>query len=183
MNRLIAFFKKLRLRQILTVFLAGALLMVSTACNPGTNQSANPVNPPIANPNNPPVQAGGMNNSYKRGGDANTDLNKAKGDRASVDLSTLNLIAATDNEILYPGAETPAGRAVKETELPIKTSKDFATPRNGGLNQRNPDLGERVENRVEAAKDAFKEAGEFIQEKSDEAGRRPELQSNPALHK
>lgn len=182
MNRLIALFKKLRLRQILTVFLAGALLVISTACNPG-NQSANPINPPISNPNNPPVQAGGMNNPYKSGGDANTDLNKAKGDRASANLSNSKLIAATENEILYPGAETPAGRAEKETELPIKTSKDFAEPRAGGLNQRNPELGERVENRVEAAKDAFKEAASFVKDKSDEAGRRPELQSNPALHK
>lgn len=174
MNRLIAFLKQLRLRQIVTVFLAGMLLIVSTACT-ATTQGANP--------NNPPVQAGGANNPYKGGGDAYTDLSKAKGDRASVESSKPRLTAATDNEILYPGAETPAGRAVKETQLPIKTSEDFTKPRAGGLNQRNPELGERVENRVEAAKDAFKEAATFVKEKSDEAGRRPEFQSNPALHK
>ncbi len=175
MNRLIAFLKQLRLRQILTAFLAGTLLIVSTACNSASPQAGNP--------NNPPVQAGGANNPYKGGGDAYTDLSKAKGDRASIESSKPRLTAATDNEILYPGAETPAGRAVKETQLPIKTSEDFAQPRAGGLNQRNPELGERVENRVEAAKDAFKEAATFVQEKSDEAGRRPEFQSNPALHK
>lgn len=175
MNRLITFLKQLRLRQIVTAFLAGMLLIVSTACNSATTQGANP--------NNPPVQAGGANNPYKGGGDAYTDLSKAKGDRASIESSKLKLAAATENEILYPGAETPAGRAVKETQLPIKTSEDFTQPRAGGVNQRNPELGERVENRVEAAKDAFKEAATFVKEKSDEAGRRPELQSNPALHK
>ena len=136
MNKLTAFFKKLRLRQVLTVLLAGVLLTISTACNSANVQGANP--------NNPPAKAGG---------------------------------------ILYPGAETPAGRAQRETELPIKTSKDFAEPKLGGLNQRNADLGERVENRVEAATDAFKEAAGFVKDKADEAGRRPELQSNPALHK
>jgi hypothetical protein len=134
-NNLTAFFKKLRLRQVFTVLLAGVLLTISTACNAANVQGANP--------NNSPVPASG---------------------------------------ILYPGAETPAGRAQKETELPIKTSKDFA-PKLGGLNQRNPDLGERAENRVEAATDAFKEAAGFVKDKADEAGRRPELQSNPALHK
>ncbi len=136
MNKLTAFFKKLRLRQVLTVLLAGVLLTISTACNSANVQGANP--------NSAPVKAGG---------------------------------------ILYPGAETPAGRAQRETELPIKTSEDFIEPKLGGLNQRNADLGERVENRVEAATDAFKEAAGFVKDKADEAGRRPEFQSNPALHK
>ncbi len=182
MNKLTAFFKKLRLRQVLTVFLAGVLLIISTACNSANTQGANP--------NNPPVQAGGANNPYKGGGDKYTNLKmstdpkvsktNAKGQQSNlVDNSTL--IAA--NDILYPGAETPAGRAEKETELPIKTNKDFTEPKIGGLNQRNADLGERVENRVEAATDAFKEAAGFVKDKSDEAGRRPEFQSNPALHK
>ena len=135
MNKLTAFFKKIRLRQVITVLLAGVLLTISTACNSANVQGTNP--------NNPPVKSGG---------------------------------------ILYPGAETPAGRAQRETELPIKTSEDF-TPKLGGLNQRNPDLGERVENRVEAATDAFKEAAGFVKDKADEAGKRPEFQSNPALHK
>lgn len=37
MNRIIAVFKKVRLRQILMTFVAGALLLVSTACNNGGN--------------------------------------------------------------------------------------------------------------------------------------------------
>jgi hypothetical protein len=181
-NKLTAFFKKLRLRQVLTVFLAGVLLVISTACNSANAQGSNP--------NNPPVQAGGANNPYKGGGDKYTNLKMstdpkvsktdAKGQQSNLIDSSI-IIAA--NDILYPGAETPAGRAEKEAELPIKTNKDFTEPKIGGVNQRNADLGERVENRVEAAKDAFKEAAGFVKDKSDEAGRRPELQSNPALHK
>ena len=188
MNRLTAFFKKLRLRQVLTVFLAGVLLIASTACSGATTQGANP--------NNPAVQAGGANNPYKSGGgDSYTDLNmstdpkvnntkaKSQPDQANLQLS-LQLIAANkEAELLYPGAETPAGRAEKEAGFPIKTSKDFLEPEPGGLNQRNPDLGERIENRIEEAQEAFKEAGSFLKDKADEAGERPEFQSNPALHK
>lgn len=183
MNKLTAFFKKLRLRQVLTVFLAGVLLVISTACNNSDLAQG-------ANPNNPPVQAGGANNPYKGGGDKYTNLKMStdpkvsktndKGQQSNL-LDNSTLIAASD--LLYPGAETPAGRAEKETELPIKTNKDFVEPKIGGLNQRNPDLGERVENRVESATDAFKEAAGFVKDKADEAGRRPEMQSNPALHK
>lgn len=190
MNRLTAFFKKLRLRQVLTVFLAGVLLIASTACSGATTQGANP--------ENPAVQAGGANNPYKSaGGDSYTNLNmstdpkvkntqpKSQPDQANLQLNSLHLIAAAnkESELLYPGAETPAGRAEKEAGFPIKSSKDFVEPEPGGLNQRNPDLGERVENRIEQAQEAFKEAGSFVKDKADEAGERPEFQSNPALHK
>lgn len=189
MNKLMAFFKKLRLRQIVTVFLAGMLLIVNTACNSGNVQGARP--------DNPPVQAGGANNPYKSGGDNYTNLKtstdpkvsnpKANSGRNQASLP-LNSLIATDltrnkeSELLYPGAEEPAGRAEKEAQLPIKTVEDFAKPEPGGLNQRNASLGERAGNRLETVKGAFQEATEFIKEKSDEAGQRPEAQSNPALH-
>lgn len=189
MNRLMAFFKKLRLRQIVTVFLAGMLLIVNTACNNGVNAQG-------ARPDNPPVQAGGANNPYKSGGDGYTDLKTStdskvnnltkSGKQASLPLNSLiatDLTRNKESEILYPGAEEPAGRAQKEAQLPIKTIEDFATPEPGGLNQRNASLGERAGNRLETVKGAFQEATEFIKEKSDEAGQRPEAQSNPALHK
>lgn len=192
MKRLTAFFKRMRLRQILTVFLAGVLLIASTACSGATTQGANP--------DNPAVQAGGANNPYKSGGgDSYTNLKmstdskvnttaKTGRDQANSQLNSLQLIAADltqnkDNEILYPGAEEPAGRAQKQAELPIITPEDFTTAEPGGLNQRNPDLGERVENRIDTVKEAFKEATKFVKEKSDEAGQRPEFQPNPAINK
>jgi hypothetical protein len=186
---LTAFLKKLRLRQILTVFLAGVLLLISTACSGATTQGANP--------ENPAVQAGGGNNPYKSGGGdgytnlkvstdpkVNTTKAKSQGDQANLELIPQHLIAINkDSEMLYPNAETPAGRAQKDAELPIKTPEDFQEPEPGGLNQRNPDLKERAENRLNEVKDAFKEASKFVKEKGDEAGQRPEFQSNPALHK
>lgn len=183
MNKIMSILKRARLRQIVTVFLAGVLLIVSTACN-----SANPTG---ANPNNPAVQAGGANNPYKGGGDGYTDLNMSTDpkvtntgrDRASLPSDGLLVVAANDPEILYPGAETPAGRAEKEAQLPIKTAEDFKRPASGGLIQRDPDLGDRVEKRIEKVQEAFKEATEFVGDKAEEAGKRPEATSNPALRR
>jgi hypothetical protein len=183
-------FKKLRLRQLLTVFLAGLLLIVSTACSPGGATNAQG-----ARPNNPSVQAGGSNNPYKNGGDNYTDLNmstdpkvsgaKAKSgrDHASLQLDSQLLIATNkDSGLLYPGAETPEGRAQKEAELPIKTAKDFQKPEPGGLIQRQSDVGERMEDRIETVTEAIQDASSFLQDKADEAFARPEFQPNPALH-
>lgn len=183
MKRLTAFFKQLRLRQIVTVFLAGVLLIVSVACSGANAQGANP--------NNPAVQAGGGNNPYKAGGDNYTNLKmstdskvdttnaKSKGNQANLPLNSQQLIAASrEPEILYPGAETPEGRAEKEAELPIKTNEDFQQPKSGGLNQRNPNLGERLEDRVEKAKEAFEEASQF-----GKASQRPEYQGDSAPRK
>lgn len=189
MNKLTNFLKRLRLRQIVTIFLAGVLLVISTACSGANAQGANP--------NNPAVQAGGANNPYKGGGDSYTKYNfstdpkvtdeaKSQGNHSSLNIKFNNLVAATYNqksEALYPGAETPVGRAYKEAELPIKTAKDFEQPEPGGLIQRNPDIGERVSKRLEAVKDTFTEASEFMKEKADEASARPEMQKNPAVGK
>jgi hypothetical protein len=185
-NALRAFLQKLRLRQIVTVFLAGMLLLVSTACNSGNEVGARP--------DNPPVQIGGQNNPYKGGGDKNTNLNMSTDpkvinektdtgrDRASILPDSQLLIASnTNNEVLlYPGAETPEGRAYKESELPIITEKSIEQPQPGGLIQREPDLGTRVKERLETVQEAVKEATGFVKEKSDEAGARPEFQPNPA---
>lgn len=176
MNRLTAFLKKLRLRQVLTVFLAGLVLLVNTACSSPNTQGANP--------NNPAVQAGGANNPYKGGGDkyTNSKISKSGLDQANLLLNAPLLVATSVNDEgkLYPGAETPKGRAYKEAELPIKTLKDFEKPEAGGLIQRESNVIERVQDRVETAGKAFQDASEFIQEKGAEAGNRPELNPNPA---
>lgn len=189
MNALTTFLKKLRLRQIVTVFLAGVLLIVSTACSGAVNALG-------ANPDNPAVQAGGANNPYKGGGDKYTNLNMSTdpkvnnaqkntgSDQSSLQLNSQILIATTkESELLYPGAETPEGRVYKEDQLPIKTVKDFQQPEAGGLIQREPDLGTRFKDRVETVKEAVEEASGFLNEKAKEAGARPELQPNPALRK
>lgn len=184
MNKLTALFKKLRLRQILTVFLAGVLLIISTACSSTNAQGANP--------NNPAVQAGGANNPYKSGGDGYTNsrlstdpkITGTKSGRNQASLQsnkTQRVAAASEPQLLYPGAETPAGRAQKEAQLPIKTAEDFVQPKPGGNIQREAQGGERAGKRLEKVQEAFKEATEFVGDKANEAGQRPEAQSNPAL--
>lgn len=85
-----------------------------------------------------------------------------------------------ESEILYPGAETPAGRLQKEAELPLITEKNFQ-PKPGGLIQREPNVGTRIKERLETVKETVKDASSFLQDKSDEAAARPELQKNPAV--
>lgn len=180
------FLKQIRLRQILTIFLGGLLLIVSTACSGA--------NPQGANPQNPAVQAGGANNPYKNGGDkytnyrmstdpkiANPKANSGQ-DQASLQLSSQLIATHTaESELLYPGAETPAGRAQKEAELPIITDKNFQQPEPGGLIQNEPDLGTRLQERLDTVTESVEKASGFLKDKADEAGARPEFQKNPAV--
>lgn len=186
MNAVRELLKKIRLRQILTIFLAGLLLVVSTACSGANAQGVNP--------QNPAVQAGGANNPYKNGGDnytkyrmstdpkiTNPKANQGH-DQASLQPSSQLLIATNkESEILYPGGETPVGRVQKEAELPIITDKNFQEPEPGGLIQNEPKIGDRIKDRLEAVKEAVDEASGFLKDKADEAGARPELQKNPAV--
>jgi len=59
MSNINSFFKKLS--RVLTIFVLGAALLMTTACNNGDLRGARP--------ENPPVQMGGGNNPYKRGDD------------------------------------------------------------------------------------------------------------------
>jgi hypothetical protein len=188
MNAVRAFSKKIRLRQILTIFLAGLLLIVSTACSGANAQGTNR--------QNPAVQTGGANNPYKNAGDnysnyrmstdpkiANPKANQGR-DQASLQPSSQLLIATnSQSEILYPGGETPPDRIDKEKELPIITDENFRQPEPGGLIQNEPNVGDRVKDRLETVKETFEEASEFLTNKADEAKARPELQPNPAVNR
>jgi hypothetical protein len=188
MKRFMSFLQQLRWQQIFTLFLAGIVLIVTTACSA--------TNPQGANPQNPAVQAGGANNPYKNGGDKygiyreSTDpritnsQDKKQRDQASLQLNSPVLIATNKkSEILYPGAETPAGRVKKEAELPIITEKNFQQPEPGGLVQNSPDIGTRIQQRLEIVKETVEDASSFLKSKADEANARPELQKNPAVGK
>ncbi|MBW4632758.1 MAG: hypothetical protein KME30_12955 [Iphinoe sp. HA4291-MV1] len=180
MNSLTSFVKKLRLRQILTVFLAGLLLIVSTACGNAANTQG-------ANPNNPAVQAGGENNPYKRGGDkyVNQKMSQPGQNQSSLQLNSQLLIASGVNTEgkLYPGAETPEGRAYKEAELPIKTEKNIEQREPGNLIPRQSGVRERAQNRIETVGKAFQDASGFLKDKAGEASNRPELKPNPAVNR
>lgn len=118
--------KKLRLRQTITLFIAGLLLIVGTTCGSQYAQAANIEN-------------------------------------SSLQINTKLLIAANnESELLYPGAETEKGRLEKERELPIITEKSAEQPKEGGLIQREPNVGTRVKARVETVKEAVEQASEFL---------------------
>jgi len=182
MKQLTSFFKKLQLSKILTVLLAGIVLFVTTACNSGDVRGARP--------ENPPVQAGGMNNPHKGGGDGytnyktSTDANiqdrNRRDKQANLPAISNQLIAAYDSEILYPGAETPTGRIEKEKQLPKITdegaSVQIPSQRQPVLNRTNPNA-QILENSAEV----FNKASEFIKDKTDEALQRPEMKQNPAI--
>jgi|SRR4028118_51463 outer membrane protein assembly factor BamD (BamD/ComL family) len=131
MNKVKAWLKTNRLKQILMVFLAGILVLVSTACEGG--------------------------------------------------FFTKNADGVKEVKTLYQGAEAPEKRADVEKALPLKTLKDFEKSKPGGLIQRESDLDDRVEDRLEKVKDSFDEASKFIKEDAKEALERHEASPKPGL--
>lgn len=173
MKQLTMFFKQLRLRQLLTAFLATVVLFVGTACSSGDTRGARP--------NNPPVQAGGANNPYKAGGDTNTNYNfsadpkvssnstHSNPDRADLQIISKQLIAVS-NKVQYPGeSEIKGSPADEQNVLPLIDQKDFASPEPGGQIQRESNIGDRIKDRLSAVQETFGEASEFIGKDAKEA--------------
>lgn len=180
MKQLTALLKKLQLGKLLTIFLAGIALFVSTACSNGDLRSARP--------NSPSVQAGQQQDQkpqLKLPTEPPGTNQNVKGDRdqANLNLSSQQLIAANnESELLYPGAETTAGRAKKEKELRKITDENAVDPIPASR-QTVSDRSDSNNNILERAGDMFKEASGFIKDKADEAGDRPEMKINPAVQK
>lgn len=175
MKTLTNFFKQLRLSQVLTAFLATVVLFVGTACNNGDVRSARP--------ENPPVQAGGMNNPYKAGGDTNTNYNlspdpkvsnkaaQSNRDRADLQIISDRLIAAS--QLQYPtGSEIQGSPADEQHALPIIGQDDFKASEPGGQIQRESNIGNRVKDRLSTVKETFGEAGEFVGEGANKASQK-----------
>lgn len=170
MSTLTAFFKKLSLGKILTVFLAGLVLLVTTACNSG--------NAVGARPNNLPVQMGGSNNPHKGGGDGyteykmSTDRNAVKkNDRASLPsgflIATVNSNAS---DLLYPNSEAtdtdapaigPVGESGKQKFF---DPKKIPAERQPVIDRSDPDA--KI---LEKAGQAFKDASGFLQDAGETA--------------
>jgi len=190
-KRLASFCKQLRLGQLFTIFAAVVLLFTSTACSSGNTQGANP--------NNPAVQAGGMNNPNKAGGDSflnsksSTDPNvnvragNAQSNRADLQLGSNTLLAAVASsenagKLIYPGTNQTTGiksiLSGGQERILSKEAQQTAGRDQPTLVQRDPDA-----NILEKIGTEFRDASAFLKSKSDEAGARPEAQSNPARHK
>lgn len=194
MKKLINFFQKLRIAQILTIFLVSLSILVTTACNNGDVRGARP--------SNPAVQAGGQNNPYKAGGDNYTGYRmsadpevKAKtesqGDRAASTqknradlLISGQLIAAgidsSASDLLYPGSDavdTQDPAIGPDRDSPLQNDVDqFPKQRQPIMN---PDLDARIPQR---AAEAFTDSSTFLEDTLDQALERPEMQANPAMH-
>jgi hypothetical protein len=82
---------------------------------------------------------------------------------------------------IYPGAETPGKRTDVEKALPKIDQQDFSKSEPGGQNQRQEDLGDRVENRLNTVKKSFDKASEFINKDAKEALDRHENEPKPGL--
>lgn len=173
--------KKLRLRQILTIFLVGVALFINTACNSGDVRGARP--------NNPPVQAGGANNPHKGGGDGYTQYKTSTDPRANTSsissnhttaaLSSQQSIAASGgSDLLYPGSGTN-NKKLPEIVPGSKKLLDEEAVRNTAQPQPIVDRSDPDAQILERVGEVFKDASAFIKDTADEAGERPEMQANP----
>lgn len=128
MNKIKSWLKSIKLKQILTIFLAGILMVFSTACNGVFAKAPDNVKPV---------------------------------------------------KEIYSGAERPAERPNVEKALPKKTLKDFEKPKPGGEIQRQSDLGDRAQDRLEKVKDTFDKASEFIHDDAAKALERHQESPTP----
>lgn len=186
MKNLVTFVRRLPLRQILTVFLASVMLVVTTACNNGNEMGARP--------NNPPVQMGGNNNPHTKSGDGYTQykmstdpqVKKAQGDRADGQLVAPQLIAANiegnAGDILYPGknASSTANPTIgpRGQQTLQKQTQQFPKQRQTVIDRSDPN--EKI---LESIGEQFKESSEFLNDTGDAAVQRPEMQPNPSVNR
>jgi hypothetical protein len=129
MKRFMSFFNLANVKRIVSVFMIGMALLLTTACNTGNLQADHP--------DNLPVQARGNNNPYKNGGDGSTDFKASPAPKANNQTENLRgdaglgqpdfyrLVAGTEiksnaPDLLYPGSNTTAllHESMKVTPLP-----------------------------------------------------------------
>jgi hypothetical protein len=168
MRNLTAFLKKLQLKKILTAFLIGTVLLVTTACNSGNEVGARP--------DNPPVQMGGQNNPHKAGGDGYTQYKaptapmvKEAGKRSQLTRPAGKLVAAVDDVrnspggVLYPGSGNLKSADSKDDFFTAKEQKELSNP------AQFPETKQQIINRndpdaklLEKAGQSFKDASNFL---------------------
>jgi hypothetical protein len=181
MKRLAFFFKELQIRQILTVFLAGLVLLLSTACSSGDLQGSRP--------DNTPVQIGGNNNPHKMGGGGSesemTADPKIMG-RSTVtkqDQSSLSSLQLADNSIKSNASDLSyRGSNNSETDRPdIGAKQQKSLPSLPLKKQPVIDRSDPNAKILERVGEAFKDATSFVKDTADSASARPEAKANPAI--
>lgn len=187
MNRLFSIFKKLRLRQIVSVLIVGAALFLTTACNTGNMQGARP--------QNPPVQLGGNNNPHKGGGDGYTNYRMStdpavnqknrQGDRASLPFDQLlasNSVESNASDLLYPGAGATETKnpdiGPVDSNILKRDAQQVPARRQLSIDRSDPNA--KI---LERTGEAFKDASEFLTDMGESATEQPEMQRNPAFNR
>jgi hypothetical protein len=192
MRKLMATFKQVQFGKLVTAFLMGVVLLITTACSSGNELGARP--------NNPPVQMGGQNNPHKMGGDTysqykmSTDAKaKKSGDRASLIQPSSQLIAASytnenSSKIQYPGSTGVESASSKNDFATPSQQKKLMNPsqipaqRQPIVDRSNPDA-----KLLEKTGQAFKDASSFLNEPTPDTRYHSDLeQVNPdrkAMHR
>ena len=154
MNKITTFIKQLR--SLVTVFLVGVILLVSTACNSGNAQGARP--------NNSPVQLGGQNNPHKMGGDGMTKYKASPNpQKGQAMLPNSQTIAAVPNiEEKNPGLLYKNDTETNERDLPLITDEQYKGRGLPNTGQEVIDRSDPNEGILEKTKAAFEESSEFI---------------------
>jgi hypothetical protein len=184
MRQVVDILKNLRLSRVFTALVLGAGLILTTACNSGTELGARPTNPP--------VQMGGQNNPHKAGGDGYTNYKmstdrsvKNASDRANLLHPTNRLVAITNIEnpkgLQYTGAQDDQ-MAGKNTAVDPTMQKKLTDP--GQI----PAIQQPVVTRTSPGFNAFERAGqsffranEFFKDMAENAPKnQPELKIDPA---
>ena len=167
--KIIAYLKSLRFRQILTIFLAGMILCVTTACNPGDARGARP--------DVPPVQLGGQNNPHKMGGDGYTKYKQSPDPNVKGQAMVLGdrLLAAVPNiEQENPGLLYKGDTETSERTLPIISDEQNSRRSSPNEGQSVIDRSNPNEGILEKTKEAFKEGSEFLQGAGEQVSPRSE---------
>ncbi len=179
MKQVISFVQKLRLGQLLGVFVAGMVLLLTTACSPSNAQGARP--------QNPPVQMGGNNNPAKAGGDGYTNSRmsndpKVTGQKHSAlpfdRLVATNPTSQKGNQatgLQYPGSE------VQGTQYDVGAKRMEKLPDLPNARQPVIDRSEPDNQILEKVGEVFQDATSFVKDEAGDASQRPEMKANPGL--
>lgn len=162
MNKLISAIKSIRLGQVLTAFLAGVLLLISTACT-GNAQARMPQGDMTRSAGSNPVgqkqpYEGGMNNfSDTAPGQAakgTAEKTKALIDRANRDINTKGVDSVDQYVDNYRSGAPLGERTKKITDNVRGAAQNTADDVKG--------LGDRVSNATDRAGDKSKELGQNL---------------------
>lgn len=171
MKRIATFLQQVKIRQIISIVIVGAMLILTTACNNGDALGARP--------NNPPVQMGGNNNPHTMGGDGYTEYKtstdpKAVHSRSSQSHSSAltgypaiaqslpSGVETNEDGLQYRGSAQPNDSAYRVRDANKAT--DFPAEKQGSIDRSDPNS--RIMERIGQQ---FEEATEFIKEDLDSA--------------